>query len=142
MPFEMQTQDPRPESLLASFSRDIVQIYARQMGRGPTKARSFLSGDHALCVLEDVFTRAEQTLIASGHAAQVIEARRGLQEAIHPELIQVAEDRTGRCVRACLGQVDPAADVAIEYFQFERRSSYDEQEPEGTPSFPDGFSGT
>jgi uncharacterized protein YbcI len=128
MPFEMQTEDPRPESLLAGLSRDIVQIYARQMGRGPTKARSFISGDHAFCVLEDVFTRAEQTLIASGHAERVIEARRGLQEAIHPELIRVAEERTGGRVRACLGQVDPATNVAIEYFQFERRPSYDEED--------------
>jgi uncharacterized protein YbcI len=124
---EMETEDPRPESVLAGFSRDIVQIYARQLGRGPTKARSFLGEDHGLCVLEDVFTRAEQTLIASGFAERVVEARRGLQEAIRPELIRVAEERTSRRVRACLGQVDPAGNVAIEYFQFERRSSDDEQ---------------
>jgi uncharacterized protein YbcI len=136
MPLELQTEDPRPESLLAGFSRDIVQIYARQMGRGPTKARSFLSGDHALCVLEDVFTRAEQTLIASGHAEHVVEARRGLQEAIHPELIRAAEERTGRGVKACLGQVDPAANVAIEYFQFDGQSSYDEQGRTGGLQFP------
>jgi uncharacterized protein YbcI len=127
MPAEMHIEDPRAESVLAGFSRDIVQIYARQLGRGPTKARSFLSEDHGLCVLEDVFTRAEQTLIASGFEERVVEARRGLQEAICPELIRVAEERTSRRVRSCLGQVDPAGNVAIEYFQFERRPGDDEQ---------------
>jgi uncharacterized protein YbcI len=124
---EMETEDARPESVLAGFSRDIVQIYARQLGRGPTKARCFLSGDHAFCVLEDVFTRAEQTLIGSGFAERVVEARRGLQEAIHPDLIRAVEERTGRPVRACLGQVDPAGNVAIEYFQFARGPGDDEQ---------------
>jgi len=123
----MEIEDARPESVLAGFSRDVVQIYARQLGRGPTKARCFLSGAHAFCVLEDVFTRAEQTLIASGFAERVVETRRGLQEAIHPDLIQAVEERTGRRVRACLGQVDPAANVAIEYFQLERRLADDVQ---------------
>jgi uncharacterized protein YbcI len=111
--------------MIAGLSRDIVGIYARLLGRGPTKARSYLHEDYGLCVLENVFTKGERTLIAAGMADRALETRRSLQEAIDPELIRAVEGRTGRRVHACLGQVDVDADLAIEYFLFERAGGDD-----------------
>jgi uncharacterized protein YbcI len=127
MPSELQLEHARPESVLAGLSRDIVGIYARLLGRGPTKARTYLHDDHGLCVLEDVFTKGERTLIAAGLPDRVLETRHGLHRAIDSELIRVVEERTGRQVRVCVGQVDVSANLAVEYFQFELAGAGDDR---------------
>lgn len=103
-------------SIVAATSREIVRLYARLLGRGPTRARTHLRDDHAICILEDVFTRAESTLIDGGRAAQVIEIRHSLHQEMAPQLIAIVEEQTGRGVRACLGQIDVDGDLAIEFF--------------------------
>jgi Na+-translocating membrane potential-generating system (MpsC) len=54
------------EDATGAISRDIVQVYLRTFGRGPTRARTFVQPQFAVCVLRDVFTTAERALIADG----------------------------------------------------------------------------
>ena len=101
-------------------------------GRGPTKARSYLQRDFALCVLQDVFTQAERTLIDTGSAEHVRDTRVKFQDALRDEFISIAERVTGRTVRVFISQVDPDTDVAAELFIF------DELPPESSEGSVDG----
>lgn len=108
-------------ALVSQLSREIVQLHARLYGRGPTKARSYLHGDYAVCLLEEIFTTAERTLIDAGSSDHVSETRRKFQEAVKDEFISVVERITGRTVRVFLSQVDVDANMALEFFVFSER---------------------
>lgn len=105
-------------ALVSQLSREIVQLHARLYGRGPTKARSYLQADYAVCILEEIFTTAERTLIDAGSGEHVSETRRKFQEAVEGEFIGVVERITGRSVRVFLSQVDVEANLALEFFVF------------------------
>lgn len=109
---------PARGALVSQLSREIVQLHARLYGRGPTKARSYLQGDYAVCVLEEVFTTAERTLITVGSGEHVSETRSKFQAAVKEEFIEVVERITGRTVRVFLSQVDIDANLALEFFIF------------------------
>jgi uncharacterized protein YbcI len=103
---------------VSQLSREIVQLHARLYGRGPTKARSYLHGDYAVCILEEVFTTAERTLIDAGSGDHVSDTRKKFQEAVGEEFVEVVERITGRRVRVFLSQVDVDTNLALEFFIF------------------------
>ncbi|HXS32894.1 MAG TPA: Na-translocating system protein MpsC family protein [Solirubrobacterales bacterium] len=109
---------PARGALVSQLSREIVQLHARLYGRGPTKARSYLHGDYAVCILEEVFTTAERTLISAGSGDHVSDTRKKFQEAVKDEFIDVVERITKRTVRVFLSQVDVEANLALEFFIF------------------------
>jgi uncharacterized protein YbcI len=119
-------------ALVSQLSREIVQLHARLYGRGPVKARSYLQRDYALCVLEEIFTTAERTLIATGSGSHVRDTRLRFQDAVQDEFVEIAERVTGRKVRVMQSQVDIPTGIAIELFLFENG------EPAGTNSNSDG----
>lgn len=106
-------------ALVSQLSREIVQLHARLYGRGPTKARSYLQSGYAVCILEEIFTTAERTLIGAGSSEHVRETRKKFQEAVKDEFIAVVERITGRSVRVFLSQVDVEANLALEFFIFD-----------------------
>jgi len=122
---------PARGALVSQLSRETVQLHARLYGRGPTKARSYLHNDYAVCVLEEVFTTAERTLIAAGSGGHVRETREKFQDAVKSEFIDVVERVTGRTVRVFLSQVDIEANLALEFFFF---ADGDGAAPGGGPS--------
>lgn len=112
--------DQSPSGATASrISREIVQLHAKLYGRGPTKAKTHLGDRFVLCVLEEVFTPAEQTLIGADNAQQVHATRQAFQEAVEPDLVAIVEVATGAKVRALLSQVHTETDTAIEFFLLE-----------------------
>ena len=106
-------------SVAAEISREIVRLHARLFGRGPTRAKSFLYDDFALCILEDVLTRAEKTLVAAGHTEQVHATRAAFQEAVRDDFVAIVEAATGRTVRAFVSQIHVEPELAAELFLFE-----------------------
>jgi uncharacterized protein YbcI len=116
---------PQPEpsidraSVAADISREIVRLHARLFGRGPTRAKTFLYDDFALCILEDVLTRAEKTLVGAGNTEQVHATRMAFQEAVRPDFIEIVETATGRKVRAFVSQIHIDPELAAELFLFE-----------------------
>lgn len=114
---------PARGALVSQLSREIVQLHARLYGRGPTKARSYMQSDYAACVLEEIFTTAERTLIEAGSGDHVSDTRKKFQEAVRGEFISVVERITGRTVRVFLSQVDVDANLALEFFIFEPEDS-------------------
>jgi uncharacterized protein YbcI len=116
---ERDISEGRPKGALVSeLSREIVQLHARIYGRGPTKARTYLEADYAICVLQMVFTPAESTLIETGSREDVRETRHKLQEAGEDQFIAVVEKVTGRQVSVFLSQVDIDSNLAVDFFFF------------------------
>jgi uncharacterized protein YbcI len=103
----------------SGISREIVRLHARLFGRGPTRAKTYLTSTYALCVLEDVFTRAEKTLVDAGNVEQVHATRRAFQDACSPDFVELVESITGRRVKAFLSQIHLEPELAVELFLFE-----------------------
>jgi uncharacterized protein YbcI len=100
-------------------SRKIVQLHARLYGRGPTRAKTYITQDYLLSILEEIFTPAERTLIGAGKGEHVQTTRMAFQEAVKDAFVEIVETTTGRPVRTLVSQVDLHTGVAIELFLFE-----------------------
>jgi uncharacterized protein YbcI len=131
--FSEQAADKQPTpdlqergQIASQISREVVRLHARLYGRGPTKARTYLQSDYALCVLEDVFTTAEKTLARAGQADQVMATRAAFQEAVRDQFVTLVQEATGREVRALVSQVHVGEEIAVELFFFAK-------DPQTTP---------
>ncbi len=104
---------------VSEISRAVVRIHAEYYGRGPERARTIWDRDVIVCLLEDIYTPAERTLIAAGRFDQVRSVRTALQDEIEPLLRGAVEAITGRPVRAFLSQVSREPALAAEVFVLE-----------------------
>ena len=96
----------KPEvPVVARISRDIARIHAHLYDRGPTKAKTIWRDEIVVCVLEDVFTRAERMLIDRGRFALVRANRVAFYDQAEPLLRRAVEMATGHYVDSYLGQV-------------------------------------
>lgn len=84
---------------------------------GPTKSKSYYSGDLVVCVMRGGFTRVEQTLFESGRGGSVIEQRMNFQEAMADRFKAVISGATGREVVGFMSgnqqNPDPLAELFI-----------------------------
>lgn len=103
-------------SELAELSNAMVALHRENFGRGPGAAKSFFDGEMVVCVLSDIYTAAERTLIGAGEAEHVRRTRTLHQEALEDEYKASVERILGRPVIAFLGAVHVDPDVAIEVF--------------------------
>jgi len=116
--FEQRPQLPEIGATASRISRRIVQLHAKLYGRGPTKAKTFLEHEYALCILEEVFTTAENTLIAAGRGDHVQATRLAFQQAVEDQFIAILEEETQRSVRALVSQVHLPSNLSVELFLF------------------------
>ena len=107
--------EPQGE-LLASISNMVVSVYADHLGRGPTKARTFITEGVITCVLEDTLTRAERKLVESGRQTPVLEIRTTLQETMRNELGGKVEELSGQRVRAIIAGTELEPDISTQIF--------------------------
>lgn len=101
---------------LAAISNAAVQILAEHTGRGPTRARTTISGAWVFITLEDTLTKGERQLAANGQEDWVLQTRRRFQDIMRPALEAVVEKQLERRVIAFMSDnhIDP--DVAVEVF--------------------------
>jgi uncharacterized protein YbcI len=98
-------------SVLMQVSNEMVQLFKRQFGRGPTKARSYWAGpDILIAVLEDTLAPTERNLIRLGEHHRVREARVFSQYASVTEFCEPIERITGRKVRSFHSSTDTKVD--------------------------------
>jgi uncharacterized protein YbcI len=90
-PMEEHAQSPS-----ARISNGIVQLMASHFGRGPTRARTFIFDRYVFCVLEDLLTRSEQTMVSNGRQDLVREWRLAFQGDMAGEFKGVVEEVLGR----------------------------------------------
>lgn len=100
----------------AEIATAIVRLQSEYYGKGPTKAKTHISDDLVVVVLEETFTKAERTLIDRGEVQSIQEIRRRFQQAMADEFTSIVEQATGRVVRAFLSETNLEADVSVEVF--------------------------
>lgn len=110
------------QSEAATISRNLVQLYVRAFGRGPNRARTFVQPQFAVCVLRDVFTTAERTLLGDGGEAEVEAARRRINDSIEEECIEIVEAETRRSLQSHLAQLRMPNDLVVHLFLFDESS--------------------
>ncbi|HWC08018.1 MAG TPA: DUF2294 domain-containing protein [Solirubrobacterales bacterium] len=113
---ETETGSPHV-GLYAAISREMVRLYKKQFGRGPTKARTEFAGpDCLICTLEDSLTPAERALVQMGEHQRLRDVRMFFQHASENEFRGVIEKLTDRKVRAFVSGIDTVEDVSSEVF--------------------------
>jgi uncharacterized protein YbcI len=100
----------------AEIATAIVQLQTEYYGRGPTKARTYISDDLVAVVLEETFTKVERTLVDRGEIESIQQIRRRFQQTMADEFKAIVEQATGRTVRAFLSETNLEADVSVEIF--------------------------
>jgi uncharacterized protein YbcI len=114
---DVQSSPPARHTVpTADISNAIVRIYSELFGRGPTRARTMWRDELIVTVVEEIFTKAERTLIDAGHFEQVRSNRMAFQDQVEPLMRQAVESATNRPVKAFMSQVsrdDLAAEVFI-----------------------------
>jgi uncharacterized protein YbcI len=105
--------------LAAAISNAIVGIHSKHYGKGPTRAKTYIVDDTVVCVMQDVFTTVERTLIDNGKGEMVRDVRTTFQKALRHEFVEAVRSATGRNTRAFMSQIDWDADMAIEFFLLE-----------------------
>src|SRR3954469_15847317 len=99
------TQTASRGQLAAAISNAIVGIHSKHYGKGPTKAKTYLIDDMVVCVMQDVFTTVEHTLIEVGKGELVREVRTTFQYELRDEFIGAVQECTGRSVRSFMSQI-------------------------------------
>jgi uncharacterized protein YbcI len=112
--------DVRGRSTAAAISNAVVGVIHDYTGRGPTRARTTISGDMVTVTLRDSLTKAERTLADNGYAAEVLAQRRLLHHTMREDMITAVQTLTGRAVEALLNDNLPDPDIAVEIFLLER----------------------
>lgn len=102
--------------LLAEVTNAVVRLHRSHYGKGPTRSKSYLLDDVLVCVMRDVFTTVERTLIEAGELAKVRETRLAFQDAMSDRFTEAIERVVGRKVLGFTSQVLVDRDVAIEVF--------------------------
>ncbi len=106
----------RDGQALAELSEAMVALHRDHFGRGPSAAKSFVDGEMVVCMLSDIYTAAERTLITADQAEHVRRTRVLHQEALAGEYKASVERIMRRPVAAFLSAVHVDPDVAIEVF--------------------------
>jgi uncharacterized protein YbcI len=100
----------------AEIATRMVRLHSEYYGKGPTRAKAYLTEGIVAVVLEETFTKAERTLLERGEADAIQEIRRRFQQVMADEFKGIVEQATGRVVRAFLSETNLEADVSVEFF--------------------------
>jgi uncharacterized protein YbcI len=109
----------RPQ--LTEISNAAVALHREHYGRGPGAAKTHIADNLVVCVLNDVFTPFERTLIDAGEEDRVRETRaihRAATEGVYKSRMEAV---LGRPVEAHLSSVHVDPDVAVDIFVLAER---------------------
>lgn len=102
--------------LTRAISAEIVALYATVYGHHRTTATTYINDNVVLCVLENILTEHEDTLIDAGSSGAVIDARVAFQTDTEDEFTEAIERLTGRRVVAFMSANQTTPGVAAELF--------------------------
>jgi uncharacterized protein YbcI len=101
------------------ISREMVSLMKEYLGRGPTRARTYVRDNLVVCVMQDTMTKAERSLVAGSNQHQVREIRRLFQDSLRDDAIAIVERIMGRKVLSFMGDHDIESDITAELFVLE-----------------------
>jgi uncharacterized protein YbcI len=108
---------PIDESVLTAVTDAMVELHQRYHQRTPVTAKTTLLGtDLLVCVLGDVFTDVEKTMIEMQRAPIVQETRSAFQEAMQHRFIDAVQRITGRRVLVFISNSHVGPDLEMELF--------------------------
>ena len=102
--------------MLAEVTNAVVRLHRQHYGKGPTRSKSYLVDDVLICVMRDVLTTVERTLVEAGEHAKVRETRFAFEDAMRDRFAETVERIVGRRVLGSTSQILVTRDVAIEMF--------------------------
>jgi len=105
--------------LLSQLANAMVALHRDHFGRGPAAAKVSIVDDMVVCVLSDIYTQVERTLVLAGQADRVRETRQLHQLALKEEFTRAVERLTRRRVAAFVSSVQFDPDLAVELFLLE-----------------------
>jgi uncharacterized protein YbcI len=111
---EGKATSARPQ--LTEISNAAVALHREHFGRGPGAAKTHLSDNLVVCVLTDVFTPFEKTLIDAGQEERVRETRAIHRAATEGVYKLRMEEVLGRRVEAHMSSIHVDPDVAVDIF--------------------------
>lgn len=103
-------------ALTRAISAEIVALYASVYGYDRTTATTYINDNVVLCVLENILTADEDTLIDAGSSAEVIDARVAFESDTEDEFTDAIERLTRRKVVAFMSADQTTPGVAAELF--------------------------
>jgi uncharacterized protein YbcI len=112
----VQDRAPRAGDLRQALSDAIVRVSADFIGRGPTRAKTYVVENIVFCVMQDTLTRGERSLVADDDGESVRQMRRRFQDAMRRHVCAAIEELTDRKVVSFLSDNDVEAETAIEVF--------------------------
>lgn len=101
------------------ISDGLVALIKEYYGRGPDKAKTYVSDDLVVCILRGGFTPVEQTLLENGHGDDVIRQRMVFQDVMRERFEHVVEAATGRRVVGFMSGNQQNPDMISEVFVLE-----------------------
>jgi uncharacterized protein YbcI len=105
------------EGMLHAVTEAMVAIHDRYHGRKPRTARTLMMGDDMLaCLLGEVYTDIEKTMIELQRQALVHETRSAFQQAMEQRFISAVERITGRQVAHFISTHHVGPDLELELF--------------------------
>jgi uncharacterized protein YbcI len=114
---DRQEVAPRLDGALRSaISQAIVSIHAEHYGKGATQAKTYVWDNLVVCVLREVLTTAERTLVEAGRTDAVRDVRSTFQSSMEQTFRSEIERLTGRRVQSFMSQVDPVGELAVHVF--------------------------
>ncbi|MGX6447340.1 Na-translocating system protein MpsC family protein [Patulibacter sp. S7RM1-6] len=127
------TPDIGGRNLHSAVNDLVVRTMQEYTGRGATRARTVVSPDTIMVLLEDTLTKGEQTLVDHGRVDEVLSIRRAFQQAMEDELTAEIERLTGREVVAFLSANHVRPDYSAEIFVLGDRRTGGSAGPSGAP---------
>ena len=107
-------------ALTDAISASMVLLYAQHYGHERTTGTTYINDNVVVCVLEDILSVEESSLVAEGSDDAVIDGRVAFQNDMQDEFTAEIERLTGRRVTAFLSANQTSPGVACELFFLER----------------------
>ena len=108
------------DATLAAVNEAMIGLHQRYHGREPVSARTQLLGDDLLaCMLGDVYTDVEKTMIELQRQSLVHETRSAFQQAMEQRFIAAVEGITHRKVVKFISTTHVGPDIELELFVLE-----------------------
>jgi uncharacterized protein YbcI len=110
---------PVGDDVLKAVNEAMVALHERYHGRAPATSRTMMMGEDMLvCLLGDIYTDVEKTMIELQRQALVHETRSAFQQAMEHRFISAVQRLTERPVARFISTHHVGPDLEVELFVF------------------------
>lgn len=123
---DRNTDSPLGAPELDALTEELVALHERYHGRRPVTARTqLMEQDMLACLMGDIYTDVEKTMIEMQRSATVHETRSAFQQAMEHRFIEAVERITERRVERFISTHHVGPDLELELFLLAPRKGPD-----------------